>query len=188
MNSPTWALVTESSQVRVLMSDDFELLKNIQLIVSRSVLLTVVDSNLKKLSNNSASPELVENINFVKDVLVAQREFYAQIDRDYFSATAQELLALELREKFFNKILPNDQFFAESIRSEVNNITSYKRSIELHDALVSKTLFNLDYTKPLAHLKETLIHAVTDISKWDDVTDRYFVYGRLSNLFVAHFK
>jgi hypothetical protein len=177
----TWALITESSRLLVLESDDFSLLKNIQLTVSKTFLLSLVQPGTRTF--NSANPELVETMLFVKSVLTAQTACYQQLHTEYADIAKQELLVIDIRKRFLGHILDQDAFVMASIESEIADINAYKTAIAGHDKFVCKTLYNLNYNQPVNDIKKQFIETISNPNNWADITDRHFVYGKLNGMF-----
>ena len=181
----TWALITESSRLLVLESDDFSLLKNIQLTVSKTLLLSIVRPGTRTF--DSAASELFETVLFVKSVLESQQQYYQLLQTEYSDIASKELQILEIRKRFLGHILDEDPFVSVSIDSESADITTYKTVLNEHDKFVCKTLYNLNYSVPLVEIKKQFIQTISNPRNWADLTDRYFVYGKVGSMFIKDY-
>lgn len=188
MNSPTWALVTEAKKLLVLVSNDLALIKNIQLCASKFILLTLVpwpDEEVK------FEPEAIDTRNkllFIKSVLVNQKVYRQRILDEYEPVNQHDIQLLEITQDFFNKVMPNNRFINETMSLEIEDLHKYKKTLEAYDQFIYRVLFDLDYSLTVPELTASFKRAITDIGAWPDATDRFFIFGKVTRMYMEDYK
>lgn len=188
MNSPTWALVTEAKRLLVLVSTDLELIKNIQLCVSKHVLLNLVPWKNEEVRFESNIIGVREKLLFVKSVLVKQQEYSKRILDEYEPINQQDVKLLGITKNFYSKVMPNDAFIPATIAAEIADLNKYHDALDDYNKFVYSILFNLNYSLSVEELKKSFKAEITNISNWPDKTDRFFIFGGVTGMYTQDFK
>lgn len=188
MNSPTWALVTEAKRLLVLLSSDLELIKNIQLCVSKHVLLNLVPWKNEEVRFESDIIGVREKLLFVKSVLVNQQEYRKRILEEYDPVNQQDIRLLEITKSFYSKVMPDDEFIPATIAAEIADLNKYHNTLDEYSNFVYGILFNLNYSLSAEELKNSFKAEITNIAKWPDKTDRFFIFGKITRMYTQDFK
>jgi hypothetical protein len=182
MNSPTWALVTEAKRMLVLVSTDIKLIRNIQLCVSKHVLLNLVPWSNEEVRFDSDISDIREKLLFVKSVIVNQQVYAQQILDEYEPVNRRDIQLLEISREFYQNVMPTDEFIPATIAAELADLTRYYNVVDQYTRFIYSILFNLNYASTVQEVRKSFAAAITDIKTWPDQTDRFFIFGKMTRM------
>lgn len=153
----TWALVAPNSPTELLVSDDLKIIKFVQLIMSKSVILGIKESvGLVTRSETN----ILQKVKLVHKLITAES---ANIDALCLSKQ-QEWYQAELLDsvnEFFEIVGLADEFVNTSHQLERSNLLRFEGYCKQHRTFVFQLLYNLDYRLDYDQLKQTIIDELT---------------------------
>lgn len=152
-----WTLTTTNKKL-VITDQNFDLVKYLQLIVSKSYILDLSKQDELTARVSADAVELRNKLLFVKSVLDVET---AEIDAIYKRRAAGEVEhSLRVTKEFYAHVSPNDEFIKQSIDSEIDTLNQYKKYCHDHKSFIVAALYDLDYTNNLIEIKQKFLDSI----------------------------
>jgi hypothetical protein len=152
----TWALVAPNSPTELLVSDDLKIIKFVQLMMSKSITLSIkesvglptrIETDLLKKVKLVHKLITAESVNIEALCLSKQQEWY-------------QAELLDSVNDFFNIVGLADEFVNAAYLIERKNLLRFCDYCENHRTFVFQLLYDLNYSNEYLHIKETIDSAL----------------------------
>lgn len=170
-----WAIVTPSKQL-VFTSNEYHQLKLVQLLVSKSVFLDVVEwGHSKPTTIDNDNLEWHKKIKYVWDVLQTEQLHSEKVIE---SRSKTQIKAMLLAVQDFNSLIyPNNPQFSNMINLELEEIDRYKNALKIYKSFVFRTLYDVDFRLSVGQINSKVKRGLES-----PPTDDYLVCHELNDM------
>ena len=169
-----WALTRPTDKSELLISNNLRLLKFVQLVMSRSIILSVKES----AGVETVDPQLLDTQNKIKLTYKLIESELSNIDLLCLQKQ-QEWFQVELLDavnEYLNIVEIQDEFVTTAYKSERDTLLIFQTTCSQHKTFIFKLLSSIDYVSDYEDIKQHLELAI----KESIVRDTRFVFADLN--------
>ena len=177
-----WALTRPTDKSELLISNDLRLLKFVQLVMSKSIILSVKESTGVETTNT----QLLDVQNKVKLIHKLMESELSNID-SLCLQKQQEWFQVELLDavnEYLNIVEIQDEFVTAAYKSERDTLLVFQTTCNQHKTFIFKLLSSIDYVATYEDIKQQLELAI----KESIVRDTRFVFADLNKFILRVLK
>lgn len=170
----TWAIVGPSQPLELITSEDLRTLKFVQLLMSKSVGLTLKESVGLRTRPGQES-DLHHKVNLVYKIITDEVNHINGLCLQ----KQKEWLQVELLDsvkEFVDIVGLSDELVDTTYASERKNLLRFQEYCDHHKSFVFQTLYNIDYTQDYDQIKKIIVDTLKSSEN-----DSKFVFVDLSN-------
>lgn len=176
-----WAIVRPTDKNELLISNDLRALKFVQLLMAKSVILSIKESAGVETSD-SRHRDIQQKIKLVYALVTGEfnsiKTLSAEKQQEWF-----QVAMLDTVNEFINIVGIADEFTQTSYNSERSNLLVFQDTCKEHTQFLFQVLHNVDYQQDYALIKENLIREFKAVKR-----DTRFVFTDLNNALLRSLK